>query len=78
MSTENQAKRDAIEALLREAGYRVRTPFDLDGPHGAAVIVSAPTSARTQTGPRAFRQDFRDEPIRSIEEAQAFIRSRRN
>lgn len=68
-------QREDIRALLEAAGYKVRTPFRLDGPHAGVVIVSDPIHTIRER--HAVVAEYRDLVIRNTSEAHQFINDRR-
>ena len=66
--------REDIRALLEAAGYKVRTPFNPNGPHAGAVIVSDPIHMIRER--HAMVVEYRDQLIRNSREAHQFINDR--
>jgi hypothetical protein len=68
-------QREDIRALLEAAGYKVRTPFRIDGPNAGVVIVSDPIHTIRER--HVVVSEFRDVAICDICEAHKFINNRR-
>ncbi|MCE1183186.1 MAG: hypothetical protein LWW81_12945 [Rhodocyclales bacterium] len=68
-------QREDIRALLEAAGYELRTPFNPNGPHAGAVIVSDPVHMIRER--HAVVIEYRDQLIRNPREAHQFINDRR-